>query len=254
MGNGPWAYGPWAMGYWPWAMGHGLWAMGHGQWAMGHGPSAGSFIFCCRRKHPTCSLPPCFRLVPWQQSCGGLSAGYFPGRCESSSDAAAPGDCAHGGASGRGQVGHGHGHGVCSWAHPRSCTPTIRIRIHRFLPFCFRLCPLCYSKAAEDSLLDIFRADAKVLQKLRHPGIVRVVEPLDEGKWAMAMVTEPVFSSVANALGNLQNMSTISPELEKLVRGKEPWGQREPCGGRSPGVAGAGASEGQARPDCRCLW
>lgn len=73
------------------------------------------------------------------------------------------------------------------------------------------------SKAAEDSLLDIFRADAKVLQKLRHPGIVRVVEPLDEGKWAMAMVTEPVFSSVANALGNLENMSSIPPELEKLV-------------------------------------
>ncbi|CAI5517116.1 unnamed protein product [Closterium sp. Naga37s-1] len=76
------------------------------------------------------------------------------------------------------------------------------------------------SKAAEDRLLDIFRADAKVLQKLRHPGIVRVVEALDESKWAMAMVTEPVFSSLANALGNLENLSTIPNELEKLELGQ----------------------------------
>ncbi|CAI5490999.1 unnamed protein product, partial [Closterium sp. Naga37s-1] len=76
------------------------------------------------------------------------------------------------------------------------------------------------SKAAEDRLLDIFRADAKVLQKLRHPGIVRVVEALDESKWAMAMVTEPVFSSLANALGNLENLTTIPHELEKLELGQ----------------------------------
>ncbi|CAI7741671.1 unnamed protein product [Closterium sp. NIES-53] len=76
------------------------------------------------------------------------------------------------------------------------------------------------SKAAEDRLLDIFRADAKVLQKLRHPGIVRVVEALDESKWAMAMVTEPVFSSLANALGNLENLATIPHELEKLELGQ----------------------------------
>ncbi|GJP63136.1 hypothetical protein CLOP_g20211 [Closterium sp. NIES-67] len=76
------------------------------------------------------------------------------------------------------------------------------------------------SKAAEDRLLDIFRADAKVLQKLRHPGIVRVVEALDESKWAMAMVTEPVFSSLGNALGNLENLATIPHELEKLELGQ----------------------------------
>lgn len=76
---------------------------------------------------------------------------------------------------------------------------------------------LSCSKAAEDSLLDIFRADAKVLQKLRHPGIVRVVEPLDETPWAMALVTEPIFSSVANALGNHDNMPSIPPELDRLV-------------------------------------
>ncbi|CAI5473747.1 unnamed protein product, partial [Closterium sp. Yama58-4] len=76
------------------------------------------------------------------------------------------------------------------------------------------------SKAAEDRLLEIFRADAKVLQKLRHPGIVRVVEALDESKWAMAMVTEPVFSSLGNALGNLENLATIPHELEKLELGQ----------------------------------
>ncbi|CAA6672931.1 unnamed protein product [Spirodela intermedia] len=61
------------------------------------------------------------------------------------------------------------------------------------------------SKAAEDSFLDIIRADAARLVRLRHPGVVHVVQALDESKNAMAMVTEPLFASAANALGNVEN-------------------------------------------------
>ena len=50
-------------------------------------------------------------------------------------------------------------------------------------------------------------ADAGCLVRLRHPGVVHVVQALDENKNAMAMVTEPLFASVANALGNVENVT-----------------------------------------------
>ena len=43
--------------------------------------------------------------------------------------------------------------------------------------------------------------------RVRHPGVVHVVQPLDENKNAMDMVTEPLFTSVANALGNVENVT-----------------------------------------------
>ncbi|KAJ0960920.1 hypothetical protein J5N97_001176 [Dioscorea zingiberensis] len=49
------------------------------------------------------------------------------------------------------------------------------------------------SKSAEDAFLDLLRADAARLVRLRHPGVVHVVQALDETKHAMAMVTEPLF-------------------------------------------------------------
>ncbi|XP_027339351.1 SCY1-like protein 2 isoform X2 [Abrus precatorius] len=73
------------------------------------------------------------------------------------------------------------------------------------------------TKAAEDSFLDLVRTDAAKLVRLRHPGIVHVVQALDESKNAMAMVTEPLFASVANTLGNVDNI----PNLPKDLRGME---------------------------------
>lgn len=73
------------------------------------------------------------------------------------------------------------------------------------------------SKAAEDAFLDIIRADAARLVRLRHPGVVHVVQALDENKNAMAMVTEPLFASVANAVGNLENMAKVPKELKGMV-------------------------------------
>lgn len=76
------------------------------------------------------------------------------------------------------------------------------------------------SKAAEDLFLDIIRADAVRLVKLRHPGVVHVVQGLEESKGAMTMVTEPIFASIANTLGELDNVTTIPKELKGLKMGQ----------------------------------
>lgn len=73
------------------------------------------------------------------------------------------------------------------------------------------------SKATEDSFFDIIRADASRLVRLRHPGVVHVIQALDENKNAMAMVTEPLFASVANALGNVDNIAKVPKELNGMV-------------------------------------
>jgi SCY1-like protein 2 len=72
------------------------------------------------------------------------------------------------------------------------------------------------SKAAEDAFLDLIRADSGKLVRLRHPGVVHVVQALDENKNAMAMVTEPLFASVANALGNVENVDNVPKDLKSM--------------------------------------
>ncbi|KAE8684410.1 white-brown-complex ABC transporter family [Hibiscus syriacus] len=75
------------------------------------------------------------------------------------------------------------------------------------------------SKVAEDSFLDLIRTDAAKLVRLRHPGVVHVVQALDENKNAMAMVTEPLFASVANTLGNFENITMVPKDLKGMEMG-----------------------------------
>ncbi|XVE60664.1 hypothetical protein DITRI_Ditri05aG0146500 [Diplodiscus trichospermus] len=75
------------------------------------------------------------------------------------------------------------------------------------------------SKVAEDSFFDLIRADAARLVRLRHPGVVHVLQALDENKNAMAMVTEPLFASVANALGNVENVAKVPKDLKGMEMG-----------------------------------
>ncbi|KAG4189566.1 hypothetical protein ERO13_A08G230600v2 [Gossypium hirsutum] len=75
------------------------------------------------------------------------------------------------------------------------------------------------SKAVEDSFFNLIRADAVRLVRLRHPGVVHVVQALDENKNAMAMVTEPLFASVDNALGNVDNVAKVPKELKEIEMG-----------------------------------
>ncbi|PHU17493.1 hypothetical protein BC332_13188 [Capsicum chinense] len=65
------------------------------------------------------------------------------------------------------------------------------------------------SKAVEDSFFDIILVDAAWLVSLRHSKVIHIVQALDESKKCMAMVTEPLFSSAANALGNSNSVFTL---------------------------------------------
>ncbi|KHN19409.1 SCY1-like protein 2 [Glycine soja] len=74
-------------------------------------------------------------------------------------------------------------------------------------------------QAAEDSFLDLIRMDASKLVRLRHPGVVHVVQALDESKNAMAMVTEPLFASAANTLGIVDNILNLPKDLRGMEMG-----------------------------------
>ncbi|KAM2675545.1 hypothetical protein EV1_002299 [Malus domestica] len=95
---------------------------------------------------------------------------------------------------------------VCVWVLDKKALSEARLRAG-------------LTKAAEDGFLEIIRADAARLVRLRHPGVVHVVQALDENKNAMAMVTEPLFASVANALGNVQNVAKVPKELKGMEMG-----------------------------------
>lgn len=75
------------------------------------------------------------------------------------------------------------------------------------------------SRATEDGFLNVIRADASRLVRIRHPGVVHVVQALDETKNAMALVTEPLFASVANTIGHLDNVSKLPAELKSMEMG-----------------------------------
>ncbi|CAL0333165.1 unnamed protein product [Lupinus luteus] len=95
---------------------------------------------------------------------------------------------------------------VCVWVLDKRALSEARVRAG-------------LSKAAEDSFLDLIRTDAAKLVRLRHPGVVHVVQGLDESKNAMAMVTEPLFASIANTIGNLDNVANVPKELRGMQMG-----------------------------------
>ncbi|KAJ7546397.1 hypothetical protein O6H91_08G038400 [Diphasiastrum complanatum] len=104
----------------------------------------------------------------------------------------------------RNKAAQAHNPEVCVWVLDKRALAEARQRVG-------------ISKAAEDAFLDIIRADAAQLMRLRHPGIVRVVQGLDDSKGSMVMVTEPIFASVANLLGYMENVPKIPKELKGLV-------------------------------------
>jgi SCY1-like protein 2 len=75
-------------------------------------------------------------------------------------------------------------------------------------------------RAVEEAFLDLLRQDAAQMMRLRHPGVVRVVQALDESKTTMAIVTEPIFASVANVLGSVDNIAKVPAELKDLELGQ----------------------------------
>lgn len=65
---------------------------------------------------------------------------------------------------------------------------------------------LKYLKEEREAILEMLKRGVVQLTKIRHPRILTVQHPLEEGRDSLAFVTEPVFQSLANILGNYGNM------------------------------------------------
>ncbi|XP_028172780.1 SCY1-like protein 2 [Ostrinia furnacalis] len=68
-----------------------------------------------------------------------------------------------------------------------------------------------WSKADRDIMLETLRRGIVQLTKLRHPQILTVQHSLEESRESLAFATEPVFASLANILGNTENMPQPVP-------------------------------------------
>ncbi|CAK1541904.1 unnamed protein product [Leptosia nina] len=68
-----------------------------------------------------------------------------------------------------------------------------------------------WSKADRDLMIDILKRGIIQLTKLRHPQILTVQHSLEESRESLAFATEPVFASLANILGNKDNMPQPIP-------------------------------------------
>lgn len=53
--------------------------------------------------------------------------------------------------------------------------------------------------------------------QVKHPGVLKVIEPLEETGGQMVMVTEPVFGSLANVLSQFREVPTAPPERVSVM-------------------------------------
>lgn len=65
---------------------------------------------------------------------------------------------------------------------------------------------LKYLKDEREAILEVLKRGVMQLTKIRHPRVLTVQHPLEEGRDSLAFVTEPVFQSLSNILGNFTNM------------------------------------------------
>ncbi|XP_066581269.1 V-type proton ATPase catalytic subunit A-like [Prorops nasuta] len=68
------------------------------------------------------------------------------------------------------------------------------------------------SKSDREAVLETLKRGVTQLTKLRHPQILTVQHPLEESRDSLAFATEPVFASLANVLGNYENISHPLPQ------------------------------------------
>ncbi|XP_022827750.1 SCY1-like protein 2 [Spodoptera litura] len=68
-----------------------------------------------------------------------------------------------------------------------------------------------WSKPDRDIMLETLKRGIIQLTKLRHPQILTVQHGLEESRESLAFATEPVFASLANVLGNTENMPQPTP-------------------------------------------
>ncbi|XP_014467910.1 PREDICTED: SCY1-like protein 2 [Dinoponera quadriceps] len=67
------------------------------------------------------------------------------------------------------------------------------------------------AKADRELVLETLKRGVTQLTKLRHPQVLTVQHPLEESRDSLAFATEPVFASLANVLGNHENIPQPTP-------------------------------------------
>ncbi|KAJ8299631.1 hypothetical protein KUTeg_023691 [Tegillarca granosa] len=69
-----------------------------------------------------------------------------------------------------------------------------------------------YSRRDKELILESMKKGVSQLTRLRHPKVLSVLSPLEESREMLAYATEPVFASLANVLGSLDNMPSPIPK------------------------------------------
>ncbi|XP_070612015.1 SCY1-like protein 2 [Erythrolamprus reginae] len=68
-----------------------------------------------------------------------------------------------------------------------------------------------YQKFEKDQIIDCLKRGVQQLTRLRHPRLLTVQHPLEESRDCLAFCTEPVSASLANILGNWENLPSPIP-------------------------------------------
>ncbi|XP_040030035.2 SCY1-like protein 2 isoform X1 [Gasterosteus aculeatus] len=68
-----------------------------------------------------------------------------------------------------------------------------------------------YQKFEKDQIVDSLKKGVQQLTRLRHPRLLTVQHPLEESRDCLAFCTEPVFASLANVLGQWENLPCPMP-------------------------------------------
>ncbi|KAL7982510.1 hypothetical protein Chor_010108 [Crotalus horridus] len=68
-----------------------------------------------------------------------------------------------------------------------------------------------YQKFEKDQIIDCLKRGVQQLTRLRHPRLLTVQHPLEESRDCLAFCTEPVSASLANILGNWENLPSPLP-------------------------------------------
>ncbi|RXW24865.1 hypothetical protein EST38_g947 [Candolleomyces aberdarensis] len=74
--------------------------------------------------------------------------------------------------------------------------------------------------AAKDRTLEVLKSEATSLSRLRHPSILEMVEPLEETRTELVFATEPVLSSLENAIpGSGKHASLVELDEIEIQKG-----------------------------------
>ncbi|KRZ55099.1 SCY1-like protein 2 [Trichinella nativa] len=74
-----------------------------------------------------------------------------------------------------------------------------------------------FTHSERNQVIDSIRRGVCQLTRLKHPYILTVEHPLEESRDSLAFCTEPIFASLANTLGRIDNMPpTIPAELDSF--------------------------------------